>query len=66
MQQAKNTSVLVTPDITVEWILTKNGSVRLVGFNRTNYDLVGQRNRTGLSLAYRKGFDKISESHCER
>lgn len=55
----KNTSVLVTPDVTVEWILTKNGRVRLVGFNRTNYDLVGQRNRSGLSLAYRRDFDKI-------
>lgn len=57
----RNTSVLVTPDVQVEWILTKNGRVRVVGFNRTNYDLVGQRNRTGLSLAYRRDFDKISK-----
>jgi hypothetical protein len=57
----RNTSVLVTPDVTVEWIITKNGRVRLVGFNRTNYDLVGQRNRTGVSLAYRRDFDKISK-----
>lgn len=57
----KNTNVLVTPDVQVEWILTKNGRIRVVGFNRTNYDLVGQRNRTGLSLAYRRDFDKISK-----
>ncbi len=57
----RNTSVLVTPDVQVEWVLTKNGRVRVVGFNRTNYDLVGQRNRTGLSLAYRRDFDKISK-----
>lgn len=57
----RNTSVLVTPDVQVEWILTKNGRIRVVGFNRTNYDLVGQRNRTGLSLAYRRDFDKISK-----
>jgi hypothetical protein len=57
----RNTSVLITPDVQVEWVLTKNGRVRVVGFNRTNYDLVGQRNRTGLSLAYRRDFDKISK-----
>ena len=56
----RNTSLLVTPDVTVEWILSKNGRVRVVGFNRTNYDLVSQRNRTGVSLAYRRDFDRIS------
>ena len=57
----RNNNVLVTPDITAEWILTKDGKVRVVGFNRTNYDLVGQRNRTGISLAYRKEVDKFSQ-----
>ena len=56
-----NNNVLVTPDITAEWILTKDGRVRVVGFNRTNYDLVGQRNRTGVSLAYRKEVDRLSQ-----
>ena len=56
----RNTSLLVTPDVTVEWVLGKTGKVRVVAFNRTNYDLVGQRNRTGVSLAYRKDFDKIA------
>ena len=58
----KNTGVLVTPDVTLEWIFTKSGRLRLVAFNRTNYDLVGQRNRTGLSLAYRKDFSKIAKA----
>ncbi len=57
----KNTNVLITPDITAEFILTKDGRLRLVGFNRTNYDLVGQRNRTGVSLSYRKDVDKLTQ-----
>ncbi len=56
----RNNNILVTPDITAEWILTKDGKVRIVGFNRTNYDLIGQRNRTGISLSYRRDFEKIS------
>ena len=57
----RNSNVLVTPDITVEWILSKNGRIRVVGFNRTNYDLVGQRNRTGASLSYRRDVDKLAQ-----
>ncbi|MBL0355585.1 MAG: translocation/assembly module TamB domain-containing protein [Chitinophagaceae bacterium] len=55
----RNSNVLITPDITVEWILTKSGRLRVVGFNRTNYDLVGQRNRTGINLSYRRDFEKL-------
>ena len=57
----RNSNVLVTPDITAEWILSKDGRVRVVGFNRTNFDLIGQRNRTGISLAYRKEVDELSQ-----
>ena len=53
---------LITPDITIEWLLNKDGSLRVVGFNRTSIDLTaGQRNRSGISLSYRKDFDKLSE-----
>lgn len=53
---------LITPDITVEWLLNKEGSVRVVGFNRTSVDLTtGQRNRSGIQLSYRKDFNKLSE-----
>jgi hypothetical protein len=55
----RNSNVLITPDITVEWILSKSGRLRVVGFNRTNYDLVGQRNRTGVSLSYRRDFERL-------
>ena len=51
---------LFTPDITIEWLLNKDGSLRVVGFNRTSVDLtVGQRNRSGVSLSYRKNADKL-------
>ena len=51
---------LFTPDITIEWLLNKDGSVRVVGFNRTSVDLtVGQRNRSGVSLSYRKNADRL-------
>ncbi len=57
--QARNTNVLLTPDITVEYILTADGKLRIVGFNRTSVDVtLGQRNRTGVRLSYQKEFDK--------
>ena len=53
---------LITPDITVEWLLNKDGSLRVVGFNRTSADYtIGQRNRSGIQLSYRKDFDKVSD-----
>ena len=53
---------LLTPDISIEWLLNKDGSLRVVGFNRTSIDLtVGQRNRSGISLSYRKDFDRLSD-----
>lgn len=54
-----NNNVLVTPDITAEFIIKKDGSIRVVGFNRTNYDLIGQRNKSGFNLSYRKDFDQF-------
>lgn len=57
--QVRNTNVLLTPDITVEYILTSDGKLRIVGFNRTSVDVtLGQRNRTGVRLSYQKEFDK--------
>lgn len=53
---------LFTPDISIEWLLNKDGSLRVVGFNRTSIDFTSsQRNRSGVQLAYRKEFDKISD-----
>jgi hypothetical protein len=53
---------LFTPDITIEWLLNPDGSLRVVGFNRTSIDITtGQRNRSGVQLSYRKDFNKISD-----
>jgi len=53
---------LITPDITIEWLLNKDGTLRVVGFNRTSADYtIGQRNRSGVQLSYRKDFEKLSD-----
>lgn len=57
-----NSNLLLTPDFTAEWLLSKDGKLRIVGFRRTNIDYTfGQRNRQGISLTYRSDFDKFSE-----
>jgi TamB, inner membrane protein subunit of TAM complex len=53
---------LLTPDINIEWSLNNDGSLKVVGFNRTSIDLTqGQRNRSGIKLSYRKDFDRLSD-----
>lgn len=53
---------LVTPDISIEWLLNKEGSVRVVGFNRSSVDFtLNQRNRSGVQLSYRKDLNKLSD-----
>jgi hypothetical protein len=53
---------LLTPDITLEWLINKEGSIRVVGFRRSSLDLaVGQRNRSGGQLMYRKDFYKFGD-----
>ncbi len=51
---------VITPDISLEWLLNKDGSIRVVGFNRTTIEITtGQRNRFGVQVSYRKNVDKI-------
>lgn len=60
---ARNTNVLLTPDITIEYLLTKDGKLRVVGFNRTVVDAtLGQRNRTGVRLSYSRDFDRLTRA----
>lgn len=57
-----NTNLLLTPDFTAEWLLSKDGKLRIVGFRRTNIDYTfGQRNRQGISLTYKSDFDRFSD-----
>jgi len=64
--QARNTNVLLTPDITVEYILTADGKLRVVGFNRTSVDALSQRNRTGVRLSYQKSLIKTKHQSKEK
>jgi hypothetical protein len=53
---------LLTPDITVEWMINRDGTLRVVGFNRTNLDIsLNQRRQSGLQLGYRKDVDNLSD-----
>ncbi len=53
---------LLTPDITIEWLINKDGTLRVVGFNRSSIDFtLNQRNRSGLQLSYRKDMNKLSD-----
>ena len=61
-----NTNFLFTPDVSFEYLITPAGSLRVVGFNRSDADLgdiagVTRRNRTGILLSYRKDFNTFSE-----
>lgn len=51
------------PDLTVEIILSKNRQLRAIIFSRNNLDItqgaVGRRNRQGVSISYRRDFDKL-------
>jgi hypothetical protein len=58
---SNSNNILITPDVTLEYIINKDGSVRVVAFNRTNADFNGQQNKTGVNLSYRKNFDALSE-----
>jgi hypothetical protein len=52
--QLQNRS-LITPEFEISWLVNKSGTIRVVGFNRSNFELTnGQRNRTGISLTYKK------------
>lgn len=60
-QQLGNLQLL--PDLTVEFILSRDRKVRAIIFSRNNLDIstagVGRRNRTGASISYRKEFNHL-------
>ncbi len=49
----------LTPDISIEWLITPDGKLRLIGFYRSIIDAQRQSNRTGISLSYVKDFEDI-------
>jgi hypothetical protein len=59
----QNGSLQWLPNVNIEFILTPDRKLRLVVFNRSSLDLsntsFGRRNRQGLSITYRKDFEKL-------
>ena len=52
----------LTPDFTLEWLLNSDGTLRVIGFKKTSVDLtIGQRNRTGVQLSYRRDVNKLGD-----
>jgi len=48
----------LTPDITLEWLITPDGKLRIIGFYRSTYDIQFQTaKRTGISFSYIRDFD---------
>ncbi len=48
----------LTPDITLEWLITSDGKLRLIGFSRSTYDIQWQSSRrTGISFSYVRDFE---------
>jgi hypothetical protein len=63
---ASNSNFLFTPDVSFEYLISPDGRLRVIGFNRSDPDLgdiagVTRRNRTGIQLSYRKDFDTFAE-----
>jgi hypothetical protein len=61
-----NSNFLFTPDVSFEYLISPDGRLRVVGFNRSDADLgdisgITRRNRTGIQLSYRKEFDSFTE-----
>ncbi len=51
------------PNFTIEFVLTKDKKLRLIVFNKASLDLTGtsfgRRTRQGVSISYRKDFEKL-------
>lgn len=49
----------LTPDFTLEWLITPDGKLRLIGFYRSVYDVQWRSgNRAGISFSYVKDFER--------
>lgn len=45
----------------IEYILTKDGQLRIKAYNRTESTILGQSTRTGVGISYRKEFDTLQD-----
>ena len=58
--------IQILPDVTMEWLINKSGTIRATFFYRENTDYLttsadAKSRRAGASLTYRRDFDKLSE-----
>ncbi len=62
-QRAAGTRSGIIGDVSVEYLVTPSGNIRLRAFNKTEFEDVidGEVNRTGVSILYNKDFYKFSE-----
>lgn len=57
-----NSNFLFNQDLSIEYLINKEGKLRLVIFNRGNYDLDrGRYARTGVGITYTRDFDLFKE-----
>jgi len=61
-----NSNFLFTPDVSFEYLISPDGKFRVIGFNKSDASLgdiagITRRNRSGLSLSYRKDFNTFEE-----
>jgi len=49
----------LTPDLSIEWLVTPDGKLRLIGFYRTVFDIQRRNDRTGISFSYVKEFNEL-------
>jgi hypothetical protein len=68
LQSTIQQNVQFLPDVTAEWLVNQNGTVRASFFYRQNLDYLttsstgaARTQRSGASIAYRKEFDTIGE-----
>ena len=63
----QNGNIQWLPNVNIEFILSRDRKLRLILFNRSSLDLsvsgssssFGRRNRQGVSISYRKDFEKL-------
>lgn len=68
LQSSIQQTVQFLPDVTLEWLINKSGSIRANLFYRENLDYLttasssaARLKRTGAGLAYRREFDNLKE-----
>jgi len=51
----------LTPDIALEWLITPDGKLRLIGFYRTIFDIQRRNDRTGVSLSFTRERNTLAD-----